>query len=178
LCSFAASARAEEKKEGSVLDRKMNSLDGKEVDLGKYKGKVVMVVNVASECGLTPQYEDLQALHDKYAEKGLAILGFPCNQFGGQEPGSAAEIRSFCTENYGIKFDMFAKIDVNGEGQCELYRDLTMKDAGAKFPGKIGWNFEKFLIDRDGQVVARFAPRTKPTAEEVVKALESELSSK
>jgi glutathione peroxidase len=178
LCMLTVSARAEEKKEGSVLDRKVQSLEGKEVDLSKYKGKVVMIVNTASECGLTPQYEDLQALHDKYAEKGLAILGFPCNQFGSQEPGSATEIRKFCTDNYGVKFDMFAKVEVNGEGQCDLYKELTVKEAGAKFPGKIGWNFEKFLIDREGNVVARFAPRTSPSDAEVVKAVESQLGAK
>ena len=175
--SFAALASAEEK-EASVLDRKMKSLEGQEVDLGKYKGKVVLIVNVASECGLTPQYEDLQALHDKYAEKGLAILGFPCNQFGSQEPGSASEIRKFCTDNYGVKFDMFAKVDVNGDGQCDLFKQLTVKEAGAKFPGKIGWNFEKFLVGRNGEVIARFAPRTKPSDKEVLAALEKELATK
>jgi glutathione peroxidase len=177
LFAAAAPAGAEEK-EASVLDRKMSSLEGKEVDLAKYKGKVVLIVNVASECGLTPQYKDLQALHQQYADKGLAVLGFPCNQFGSQEPGSASEIREFCTANYGVKFDMFAKVDVNGEGQCDLYKQLTMKEAGAKFPGKITWNFEKFVIGRSGEVVARFAPRTKPNDKEVLAAIEKELSAK
>jgi glutathione peroxidase len=178
LLAVAAPVGAEEKKEASVLDRKMNALEGSEVDLAKYKGQVVLIVNVASECGLTPQYEDLQALHEKYADKGLAILGFPCNQFGKQEPGDAKDIREFCTANYGVKFDMFAKVEVNGDGQCDLYKELTMKEAGAKFPGKISWNFEKFLVGRNGEVIARFAPRTKPSDKEVLAALEKELATK
>lgn len=165
-------------KPASPLAYKMQSLDGREVDLAKYKGKVVMIVNVASECGLTPQYEQLQALHKKYADKGLAILGFPANEFGKQEPGTNAEISAFCKENYGVEFDMFAKVVVKGEGQCELYKFLTSKDTNAKFAGDITWNFEKFLVGRDGQVKARFSPRTKPDADEVVKAIEAELAKK
>ena len=176
LVLAAAPALAEEKeKDNTVLDHKMKSLDGKEVDFAGYKGKVLMIVNVASECGLTPQYEDLQALHEKYNKEGLAVLGFPCNQFGGQEPGDAEEIRKFCDANYGVKFDLFEKIEVNGDGQCDLYRELTVKEAGAKFPGKITWNFEKFLVNKEGEVVARFAPRTRPTDEEVIKTIETEL---
>jgi len=168
----------EEKKSAGPLTYKMQSLDGKDIDLSKYKGKVVMIVNVASECGLTPQYEQLQALHKKYGEQGLAVLGFPANEFGKQEPGSNAEISEFCTKNYGVEFDMFAKVVVKGDGQCDLYKYLTSKDTNGKYAGDITWNFEKFLIGRDGQVKARFSPRTKPDADEVVKAVEAELAKK
>ncbi len=172
---------AEDKAAGktpAALDFKMKSLDGKDVELSKYQGKVLLVVNVASECGLTPQYEQLQALHDKYAEKGLAVLGFPCNQFGSQEPGSAEEIKDFCQKNYGVKFDLFAKVEVNGKGACPLYKHLTSLDAKPVGSGKISWNFEKFLIGRQGEVVARFSPRTKPDAPEVLKAIDAELAKK
>lgn len=171
-------AAAADKEQARALNFKMKSIDGKDVDLSKYKGKVVLMVNVASECGLTPQYADLQKLHDEYAGKGLAILGFPCNQFGGQEPGSEKEISAFCTENYGVKFDMFSKVEVNGENACDLYKYLTSLKTEPKGPGNVSWNFEKFLIDREGNVVARFSPRTKPTSEEVVQQIESELSEK
>ncbi|MEX2188572.1 MAG: glutathione peroxidase [Pirellulales bacterium] len=156
----------------------MTTLDGKDVDLAKYKGKVVIIVNVASRCGNTPQYEQLQSLHAKYGQQGLAILGFPANEFGKQEPGTNAEIAEFCTKNYGVEFDMFAKVVVKGEGQCDLYKFLTSKETNPKFAGDITWNFEKFLIGRDGQVKARFSPRTKPDAEEVIKAIEAELAKK
>jgi glutathione peroxidase len=160
----------------SDIGYKMKSLDGREVDLAEqYKGKVLLVVNVASKCGLTPQYKDLQALHEEYGDKGLCVLGFPCNQFGQQEPGSADEIREFCSANYGVKFDLFGKIDVNGDGACELYKHLTALDTQPKGAGKIGWNFEKFLVGRDGKVVARFEPRTKPTEPLVIQAIEAEL---
>ncbi len=161
----------------SDISFKMQSLDGKEVELTKkYKGKVLLVVNVASKCGLTPQYTDLEALNEKYAAKGLCVLGFPCNQFGQQEPGTASEIREFCTTKYGVKFDMFDKIEVNGDGACPLYKHLTALPTLPKGTGAITWNFEKFLVGRDGKVVARFAPRTKPTDPELVKAIEAELA--
>ena len=161
----------------SDIDFKVKSLDGKEVDLAKtYKGKVLLVVNVASKCGLTPQYKDLQALHEKYAAKGLCVLGFPCNQFLQQEPGSASEIREFCTTKYGVQFDMFEKIEVNGDGACAFYKHLTALPTQPKGSGDISWNFEKFLIGRDGKVVARFKPQTKPTDPELVKAIEAELA--
>lgn len=177
---LSGSASAEKKKEAKVktakaLDFKMKSLDGKDVDLSKYQGKVVLVVNVASECGLTPQYEQLQALHDKFGERGLAVLGFPCNQFGKQEPGDSKEIAKFCEANYGVKFDMFAKVDVNGADACDLYKHLTKLETKPKGAGKVGWNFEKFLINRDGQVVARFDPQTQPDADEVVSLIETSL---
>jgi glutathione peroxidase len=178
LVSTVVQAAEDEKMPAGPLAYKMESLDGKEVDLAKYKGKVVMIVNTASECGLTPQYEQLQALHKKYGEKGLAILGFPANEFGKQEPGTNAEISKFCTDNFGVEFDMFAKVVVKGEGQCDLYKFLTSKETNPKHAGDITWNFEKFLIGGDGQVKARFNPRTKPDAEEVVKAIEAELAKK
>ena len=160
----------------AALDFRMNSLDGKQVDLSAYAGKVVMVVNTASKCGLTPQYKDLQALHEKYAKTGLAVLGFPCNQFGHQEPGAAAEIKAFCTENYGVTFDMFAKVDVNGDDACDLYKYLTALETKPEGAGKVSWNFEKFLINRQGQVVARFAPKTKPDDKAVTERIEAELA--
>lgn len=166
------------KKTPAALDFKMTSLDGKEVELGKYAGKVVLVVNVASKCGLTPQYEQLQALHKKYADAGLAILGFPSNQFREQEPGTAAEIREFCSAKYGVTFDLFDKINVNGDGAAPFYKHLTALDTKPVGAGEISWNFEKFLIDRQGHVVARFAPRTKPDDPEVVKAIEAALAKK
>jgi glutathione peroxidase len=159
-----------------VLNFKMKSLTGKDVDLSKYKGKVVLMVNVASQCGLTPQYEGLEDLHEKYADKGLAILGFPANEFGKQEPGTDAEISEFCKENYGVKFDMFSKVVVKGEGQCPLYKFLTSQETDPKYPGDIKWNFEKFLISRDGQIVKRFEPKVTPESPEVVTAIEAELA--
>lgn len=166
------------KQEETVLRFKMNSLAGEEVDLAEYQGKVVMIVNVASKCGYTGQYEQLQKLHEKYASQGLAILGFPCNQFLGQEPGSAEEIQAFCRKNYGVTFDMFAKVEVNGENACELYKFLTSLDTRPKGAGKIGWNFEKFLIDRNGMVGARFGSGTKPDDPAVVTSIERELRAK
>ena len=177
MSSDAESALGEEGETASAaLNHTMKTLDGKPVELKKYQGKVVMIVNVASKCGLTPQYEQLQAMHEEYADQGLAILGFPCNQFGKQEPGTAKEIRDFCTQNYGVEFDMFSKIDVNGDSACDLYKYLTSLETKPTGPGKISWNFEKFLIGRDGQVLARFSPRTKPDADEVIQAIESALS--
>jgi glutathione peroxidase len=156
----------------------MRSLDGKLIDLGKYQGKVVLVVNVASKCGFTPQYQQLQEVYQKYGPKGFVVLGFPCNQFKAQEPGTAEQIQDFCRVNYGVTFPMFAKIEVNGEGACPLYKHLTSLETKPKGPGKIDWNFEKFLIGRNGQVVARFAPKTKPDAPEVIKVIEAELAKK
>lgn len=153
----------------------MPSLDGQEVDLSKYQGQVVLIVNVASKCGLTPQYEQLQDLHEKYADRGLAILGFPCNQFLGQEPGTADQIAEFCRKNYGVDFDMFAKIDVKGDNAAGLYKLLTSLDTQPTGAGDISWNFEKFVLDRDGFVVGRFGPRTKPDAPEIVELIEEQL---
>ncbi len=172
-CSRPA-ASAEQ--DASALRFKMKSLAGEDVDLARYEGKVVMIVNVASKCGFTRQYEQLQTLHEKYADRGLAILGFPCNQFLGQEPGSAEQIAEFCRVNYGVTFDLFAKVDVNGPNACELYKLLTSIDSQPKGAGKIGWNFEKFILDRGGFVVARFGSKTKPDASEVVVVIERELA--
>jgi len=174
-------AKAEEKKgepASSVLEQSMKSLEGKAVDLKKYQGKVVLVVNTASECGLTPQYTELQSLYEKYKDQGLVVLGFPCNQFGTQEPGTAKEISEFCTKNYGVTFDMFEKVEVNGDGACDLYKQLTAMNLKPKGSGKVSWNFEKFLIDRDGKAVARFEPRTAPDDKEIVSAVEKLLSAK
>jgi len=160
----------------TALSYDMTTLGGETASLSKYEGNVVLMVNVASECGLTPQYEQLQALHQKYSGQGLAVVGFPCNQFGGQEPGTADEIQQFCSKNYGVEFDMFAKVDVNGEDACDLYKYLTGLDTQPKGSGDIGWNFEKFLISRDGNVVARFGPQTKPDAPEIIEAVETALA--
>ena len=170
--------QAESKKTPAALDFTVKKLDGKKVDLGAYKGKVLLVVNVASECGLTPQYEQLQAMHAKYKDQGLAVLGFPCNQFGGQEPGTANEIQQFCKVNYGVKFDMFAKVDVNGENACDFYKHLTALQTKPKGAGKVGWNFEKFVIDRHGKVIARFSPQVRPDAPEVLKVLTAAMAAK
>lgn len=174
VACFAAAALAAK----GPLEFKLKDIDGKDVDLSMYKGKVVLMVNVASKCGLTPQYEQLQALHDKYAGKGLAVLGFPANNFGGQEPGTNEEIKRFCTSKYAVKFDMFAKVSVKGQDKCDLYKFLTSKKENGKFGGEIKWNFTKFLIGRDGKVVKRFEPRTKPDAKEVAAAIEKALKTK
>lgn len=159
----------------AALNFKMKTIDGQEVQLSKYHGQVVLMVNVASKCGLTKQYKQLQKLHETYEEKGLSILGFPANNFGKQEPGSNDEIATFCEKNYGVEFDLFAKVSVKGEDICPLYAYLTSGDAGVQ-EGEIRWNFEKFLIGRDGTVVARFSPRTKPDDEKVLQAIEAELA--
>ena len=175
--SLLGAARAEdkEKKMPSPLDCKMKGLDGKDVDLSQFKGKVVLFVNVASQCGNTPQYKQLEQLHEKYGKDGLVVVGVPANEFGKQEPGTDAEISEFCTSKYGVKFVMLSKVVVKGDGTCPLYQNLT-KDS--KFKGDITWNFEKFLVGRDGQVTARFAPGVKPDSPKVVKAIEEELSKK
>ncbi|MEM9187391.1 MAG: glutathione peroxidase [Planctomycetota bacterium] len=172
---------AEETKVPAVLDFEMKTLKGEPVKLcEKYAGKVVLFVNVASRCGLTPQYEPLQELHEKYAEKGLAIVGVPCNQFGGQEPGTPDEIAAFCQDNYGVEFDMLEKVNVKSSrpNQCPLYKFLTSKETNPGFDGDIQWNFEKFLVSRDGKVVNRFSPRVRPDDAEVTSAVEAELAKK
>lgn len=160
---------------GSALDFKMASIDGDTVDLSIYKGKVVMIVNVASKCGNTPQYKELQQLYQTYRDSGFVILGFPANNFLGQEPGTNEQIKEFCTLNYGVTFPMFSKISVKGKDQHPLYDYLTDKSKH-EFGGEIGWNFAKFLIGRDGKIKDRFDPRTKPLDEKVVAAVEKELS--
>lgn len=159
----------------SPLDFTMNDIDGKPVKLETYKNKLIMMVNVASQCGYTPQYADLQTVYEKYKSKGLVILGFPANEFGEQEPGTNAEIKAFCTGNYHVTFPMFSKIVVNGEGTHPLYKFLTEKETGGAFAGPIKWNFTKFLIGKNGQVIARFEPKIKPTDTQVIKMIEHAL---
>jgi glutathione peroxidase len=167
-----------DKKVPPVLNFKMKTLAGKEVDLSQYQGKPILIVNVASQCGYTPQYKGLQALHDKYAKDGLVVLGVPSNDFGKQEPGTSEEIATFCEKNYGVKFDMLEKVVVKGPDKAPLYQYLTSKETDPKFGGEIKWNFTKFLISRDGDIVARFEPAVKPESEKVTKAIEAELAKK
>ena len=140
----------------------VTTLGGKARDLSAYEGKVMLIVNTASECGLTPQYQGLEALHKAYGDKGLAVLGFPCNQFGGQEPGTEAEIAEFCQLNYGVSFDMHGKIDVNGEGTHPLYEQLKVAAPGKDGALDVQWNFAKFLVGRDGEIIRRFSPMKAP----------------
>ncbi|MET9774848.1 glutathione peroxidase [Streptomyces sp. NPDC006367] len=162
--------------DGLPLDVEIGALQGGDAGLGRYAGKVVLVVNVASKCGLTPQYAGLERLHERYAEQGFIVLGVPCNQFMGQEPGSAEEIAEFCSARYGVTFPMTEKVDVNGENRHPLYDRLTgFADAGGH-SGDVRWNFEKFLIGRDGKVAARFSPQTEPESAEVVAAVEELLA--
>ncbi|MDV3441781.1 glutathione peroxidase [Pseudomonas otitidis] len=154
-------------------DLKLRALDGQELPLAPYKGKVVLVVNVASRCGLTPQYAGLEKLHQQFRDRGFSVLGVPCNQFAAQEPGSEDEIREFCTLNYGVTFPLGSKMDVNGASRHPLYRLLAGE--GAEFPGDITWNFEKFLVGKDGRVLARFSPRTTPEDLALVAAIEKAL---
>jgi len=159
--------------ETSVYSFVMDDIGGKPVGLETFKGKVLLVVNTASQCGLTPQYEGLQALYAKYRDAGLVILGFPANNFRGQEPGSNEEIQEFCSVKYGVEFPLFSKISVLGQDIHPLYKYLTSGAGNADLAGDITWNFEKFLFDRNGRISARFAPRTKPGSEEIVKAIEA-----
>lgn len=161
---------------GMPLTHVMKDINGNDVDLSAYKGKVVMVVNVASKCGFTPQYAELEALYQKYKDKGFAILGFPANNFMSQEPGTNEEIKTFCSTTYNVTFDMFSKISVKGEDMAPLYQDLTSTEKNGAFGGDIKWNFTKFLIARDGKVVERFGPSTSPSDPAVVSAVERELA--
>ena len=160
----------------ALQDIKLKDIDGKETTLKAYQGKVLLIVNVASKCGLTPQYKALQALQDKYGAKGFTVLGFPCNQFAGQEPGTNEEIKEFCSSKYQVSFPLFDKIDVNGANRHPLYVALAGKDS--PFPGDIKWNFGKFLIGRDGKIVKRFEPKTTPDSAEVTAAIEAALAAK
>lgn len=154
----------------------LTQLDGKPLDPAVTAGKVVLYVNVASQCGNTPQYAGLQKVYDTYKERGLVIIGVPCNQFGGQEPGAPAEIQSFCKLNYGVSFPLLNKQDVNGPGRSELYRSLVSSPAGGG--ADIKWNFEKFLVGRDGEVKARFAPKVQPEDPALIKAIEDALAAR
>ncbi|MBV4501613.1 MULTISPECIES: glutathione peroxidase [Pseudomonas] len=152
----------------------LHALDGEDLPLAPFKGQVVLVVNVASKCGLTPQYASLESLHQLYKAKGFSVLGLPCNQFAGQEPGSEREIQEFCSLNYGVSFPLSSKLEVNGPQRHSLYRLLAGE--GAEYPGDISWNFEKFLVGKDGRVLARFAPRTTPDDPALVQAIEKALA--
>jgi len=147
-----------------VHDFSVRTIDGRDQPLAGYRGKVLLIVNTASKCGFTPQYRGLEALHEDYAARGLAVLGFPCDQFGGQEPGDEAAIADFCSLTYGVQFPMFAKVEVNGEGAHPLFDYLKAQARGVLGTRRIKWNFTKFLIDRDGRVTGRFAPNVKPEA--------------
>lgn len=179
LAAIPGQALAQQKHTASPIhDLTMNDLSGKPVEFSKYKGKVLLIVNVASECGYTGQYKGLQALHKKYAAQGLAVLGVPCNDYGQQEPGTDKQIAQFCTKHYGVEFDMLAKSTILGKDQCALYKHLTSKEANPKTAGPVQWNFEKFLISRTGQVLARYAADIEPDDAELVKALEAALGKK
>jgi glutathione peroxidase len=162
--SFAAS---------SVYDFTLKSIDGKEAPLAAYKGKVMLLINVASQCGYTPQYAGLQSLYTKYKDRGLVVVGVPANNFGGQEPGNDSEIKTFCTRNYGVTFPMMSKVSVKGSDIAPLYQYLISTPG---MSGDIQWNFTKFVIGKDGKPVARFAPSTKPDAPELLKAIDEALS--
>ncbi|EIC31257.1 MULTISPECIES: glutathione peroxidase [Methylomicrobium] len=154
----------------SIYDFKVTSLNGTEASLDQYRGKVLLIVNTASRCGFTPQYQGLEELYRRYRDRGLAVLGFPCNQFGAQEPGNAEDIRSFCTVNYGVSFPMFSKIEVNGEQADPLFRYLKAQAKGILGSTAIKWNFTKFLVNRQGDVVGRYGSATKP--EQLAAAIE------
>ena len=160
----------------SLFDIPLKDIDGKPTSLKAYEGKVLLIVNVASKCGFTPQYAALEALYAKYKDKGLLVLGFPCNQFGGQEPGTNEEIKQFCSSKYQVTFPLFDKIEVNGPKRNPLY--VALAGEGSPFPGDIKWNFNKFLIGHDGKIVKRFESKVKPDSAELVQAVEAALASK
>lgn len=162
----------------SVLDFKMKDIDGKDVNLKKYKGDVLLIVNTASKCGYTPQYEGLENIYEKYKAQGFYVLGFPANNFGSQEPGTEAEIKEFCESKYKVTFPMFAKISVKGDDQDALYKFLTAKETNPLFAGDISWNFNKFLVNRKGEVVARFSSKDTPESETVTSQIEKYLKEK
>jgi glutathione peroxidase len=161
---------------GSIYDIPLKDIDGKDATLKPYVGKVMLIVNVASKCGFTPQYTALEATYQKYSAQGLVVCGFPCNQFGAQEPGTDAEIKEFCTSKYSVTFPMFDKLEVNGDNRHPLY--VALAGADSPFPGNIKWNFTKFLIGRDGKILARFDSKVKPDSDEVTKAIEAALAAK
>jgi len=160
----------------ALFDIPLKDIDGKASSLTAYQGKVILIVNVASQCGLTPQYEGIEALYRKYKDKGLVVLGFPCNDFAGQEPGTNAEIKTFCSNKFDVTFPLFDKLHVKGPEQHPLYAALTGKDS--PFPGEIQWNFGKFLVGKDGKILKRFEPKTKPDDKAVVEAIDAALAAK
>jgi glutathione peroxidase len=157
----------------SIYDISVRTIDGKTIKLSEYKNKVILIVNVASECGYTPQYEGLESIYEKYKSQGFVVLGFPCNQFGGQEPGTNEEIKTFCSSKFNVKFPLFDKIEVNGGNRHPLYVLLAGKDSA--FPGDITWNFNKFLIGRDGKLITRFDSSIEPESKKLIGLLEQEL---
>ncbi|MBV9495595.1 MAG: glutathione peroxidase [Acidobacteria bacterium] len=161
-----------------IYQFKVTTIDGQKIDLAKYKGKVLLIVNVASECGYTKQYKELQALHAKYAKDGLAILAFPCNDFGQQEPGDDAKVKDFAKKEYGVQFDLFSKIKILGKDGAPLYQFLTSKKTNPNHAGDVKWNFEKFIIGRDGTIIARFQSDTEPDAADLMDVLRRELAKK
>jgi len=161
---------------GSVLDQTVKDIDGKQAPLKSYQGKVLLIVNVASHCGFTPQYKGLEGLYEKYKDKGFAVLGFPCNQFGAQEPGTNEEIKQFCSSKYNVTFPLFDKIEVNGPNRHPLYAELAGKDS--PYPGDIKWNFNKFLIGKDGKILKRFDSKVAPDSPELTQAIEAALAGK
>jgi glutathione peroxidase len=173
LAPAAVRAEDKEKKPSSALDFTMKGIDGKDVDLSQYKGKVVLIVNVASKCGFTKQYKGLQKLYEKYGKDGLVVIGVPANQFGNQEPGTDADIAEFCTSKYSVTFPMMSKVVVKGDGICPLYQYLTSKKTNPTFGGPIRWNFTKFLVARNGEIVHRFEPQVTP--EQFAPSVETEL---
>ncbi|MGI8542620.1 MAG: glutathione peroxidase [Aridibacter sp.] len=175
MLSSSASNMKTEVTAKSIYEFKVTDIDGKEIKLKKYKNKVVMFVNTASKCGYTPQYEGLQKIYDKYKDQGFVILGFPANNFGGQEPGSNEEIKEFCTLKYKVSFPMFAKISVKGDDQHPLYQYLTSEKTDPKFAGEITWNFNKFLVNEKGEIIARFSSKETPESKEVTNAIENAL---
>ncbi len=162
----------------SIYDFVVKDIDGKDVKLEQFKGKAILIVNVASKCGFTSQYEGLQKIYSRYQEQGFVILGFPANNFLGQEPGTNEEIKQFCSLTYNVTFPMFSKISVKGKDIAPLYKFLTEKETNPEFAGNISWNFNKFLVDRDGKIVARFGSRSKPESEEVIQAIEKVMAFK
>jgi glutathione peroxidase len=160
----------------TVQDIPVNTLSGQPGSLGDLSAKTLLVVNVASKCGLTPQYEGLERLHERFSDRGFSVVGFPCNQFGGQEPGTAEEIAEFCSLSYGVTFPMFEKIEVNGPGRHPIYTELTAVPDATGAAGDIQWNFEKFLVGPDGAILGRFRPRTEPQDAELVAAIEAALA--
>lgn len=159
-----------------IYEFSANTIDGKAKNLADYKGKALLIVNVASKCGFTRQYDGLEKLHEKFAPRGLAVLGFPANEFGSQEPGTDEQIKTFCSTSYGVKFDLFSKVKVKGPGIDPLFAYLTSPETDPKFGGDIRWNFNKFLVNRSGEIVGRFEPKVEPTSAEVESAIEAALA--
>jgi glutathione peroxidase len=173
-----ASAADGDKKPTSVLDFHVKDIDGKDADLARYKGSVLLIVNTASQCGFTPQYKEMEEIYEKYKGQGLEVLAFPANEFGGQEPGTNEQIKEFCSSRYKVSFPLFSKVVVKGEGIDPLYKFLTSETTNPKFGGVIPWNFTKFLVNRKGEVIARFQPKEKPGSEPVTHAIEAALVEK